>query len=87
MVDDIARLREHLTRRETRVSTHWDGCIDSHPICALAWALDEIEQLQHHTEHLAEGLRQWNIFANEYMPTLMARPGSTALRNWETRND
>ena len=46
-------------------------------------AADEIEQLQAHAEALAEGLRQWNIFANEYLPSLMARPGSTALRNWE----
>jgi len=28
-----------------------------------------------------ERLRQWGIFADEYLPSMMALPGSTALRN------
>ena len=51
-MDDIARLREHLIRRDTQVSTHWDGCIESHPICALAWALDEVEYLRRRADDL-----------------------------------
>ena len=46
MTDIVTRLRQHLTRRDMRTGTHWDGCIESHPICALAWALDEIERLR-----------------------------------------
>lgn len=43
---DIVTLRAHLGRRDSSPSTHWDGCITAHPICALAWALDEIERLR-----------------------------------------
>lgn len=74
MADDIiTRLRQHLTRRDITSSTHWDGCIDSHPICALAWALDQIETLRalcndlHHDATCTqpfcrlcgEGIREW----------------------------
>jgi hypothetical protein len=45
--DDIVdRLRQHIKHPAMRARTHWDGCIDSHPTCALAWALDEVERLQ-----------------------------------------
>ena len=46
-VDDIVTvLREHLKRPEMMHTTHWDGCIESHTICALAWSLDEIQRLR-----------------------------------------
>ena len=46
-VDDIlTSLREHLKRPEMVHTTHWDGCIESHTICALAWSLNEIERLR-----------------------------------------
>lgn len=70
---DIVTLRAHLGRRDSSPSTHWDGCITAHPICALGWALDEIERLRalcndlHHdatcTEAFCrlcgEGIQEW----------------------------
>ena len=50
-------------------------------------AADEIERLRQHAKALAEGLRQWDLFADEYLPSLMARPGATALRNWKEYNE
>jgi hypothetical protein len=46
MDDIVERLRQHIKHPRMVHSTHWDGCIDSHPTCALAWALDEVERLQ-----------------------------------------
>lgn len=42
--DIVTRLRGHLAKPDDTTATHWDGCIDTHPLCALAWALDEIER-------------------------------------------
>lgn len=39
-------------------------------------------ELRQHAEALAGGLHNWNLFADEYLPSLMARPGSTALKHW-----
>ena len=59
MADDIiTRLRQHLTRRDMTPSTHWDGCIESHPLCALAWALDEIEALRALCDQLAQAIAE-----------------------------
>lgn len=47
MDDDIVtRLREHLAHNAWKHGTHYAGCMTSHPLCALAWALDEIERLR-----------------------------------------
>ena len=60
MADDIVtRLRAHLVKRDMTPRTHWDGCIESHPICALAWALDEIKELRAAGDALAEALHGW----------------------------
>ena len=83
MDDIVKRLREHLIRRDTRVSTHWDGCIYDHPLCALAWALDEIERLRQLNIQLADAVHQWQQFMKEYWPSLMCPPGTSAMRNWQ----
>lgn len=54
---DIVTLRAHLGRRDSSPSTHWDGCITAHPICALAWALDEITRLRTAGDALLAALR------------------------------
>ena len=43
-MDDIETLRVHLGR--IAPSTHWDGCMTQHPLCALKWSLDEVERLR-----------------------------------------
>lgn len=43
-MDDIV---EDLRRWDDRsISTHWDGCLKFHPVCAIGLAADEIEQLR-----------------------------------------
>lgn len=52
-VDDIVTvLREHLKRPEMMHTTHWEGCMESHTICALAWSLDEIQRLREKVQDL-----------------------------------
>lgn len=46
---DLQRLRVHLLEP---VRTHWDGCIYDHTLCALAWALNEVEALRHRADEL-----------------------------------
>lgn len=52
MDDIVTVLREHLKRPEMMHTTHWDGCMESHTICALAWSLDEIERLREKVQDL-----------------------------------
>ncbi len=70
MSDDIVeRLRNW---DDGRVSTHYEGCWDSHPVCAILLAADAIEARDAEIERLrrwkAEAtivLNQWNEIAGD----------------------
>jgi hypothetical protein len=56
---------ERLRRWDGGISTHWVGCFDSHPVCAIRFAADaieardaEIEQLRAEVERLTDELQQ-----------------------------
>lgn len=54
----VDRLRAHLTTGAFE-GTHWVGCVDSHPLCALALAIEEIEYLQDSIADYQRTLRAW----------------------------
>jgi hypothetical protein len=41
------------------VSTHYEGCWDLHPVCAILLAADEIERLRAAGDALAEVADEW----------------------------
>lgn len=49
------------------------------PLCAA----DEIERLRTIADELAAAIEEWNVFADEHWPSLMCRPGTSALRNYK----
>jgi hypothetical protein len=67
--DDIV---QRLRRWDGGISTHWVGCFDSHPVCAIRLAADaieacdaEIERLRAEVERLMEGMElAWGLIAN-----------------------
>lgn len=77
---DIVTLRAHLGRRDSSPSTHWDGCITAHPICALAWALDEITRLR----TAGDALHAW-ITINATSAQQERRDYNQVLDAWEAR--
>ena len=42
-----------------RISTHYEGCWDSHPVCAILLAADVIERLRAAGDALAEVADEW----------------------------
>jgi hypothetical protein len=67
--DIVQRLRNW---DDGRVSTHYEGCWDSHPVCAILLAADAIEtrdaevmRLRAEVERLMEGMElAWGLLAN-----------------------
>jgi hypothetical protein len=60
--DDIV---QRLRRRDGGIGTHWVGCFDSHPVCAIRLAANvievrdaEIERLRAEVERLTDELQQ-----------------------------
>ena len=78
--DIVARLREHLKRPEMVHTTHWDGCMESHSICALAWALDKIERLQADRD-------RWHDIANQLATHIekVSSSNARALQDYDNR--
>ncbi len=76
--DDIV---QRLRRWDGGISTHWVGCFDSHPVCAIRFAADAIEardaEIKRLLDSLAaeraevERLRRWKAEA------------TTVLKDWD----
>ena len=48
-----------------RISTHYEGCMDAHPVCAILFAADAIEARDAEIERLMDGMEwAWAIIAN-----------------------
>ena len=56
MSDIVERLRNW---DDGRISTHYEGCWDSHPVCAILLAADEIERLRAAGDALAYFVGAW----------------------------
>lgn len=60
-----------------------DGVNRIKAVLVPLYAADEIERLRTTADELAAAIEQWNVFADEYWPSLMCRPGTSALRNYK----
>ena len=58
--DIVKRLRSW---DDGRISTHWAGCMDTHPVCAILFAADAIEARDAETKRLRDAAnRTLNAF-------------------------